>query len=690
MVKYSNYFNTKETLFQYSKEYSDEEICIFQLISNKKREFLNFFSDFFMDLPGFMTIYKDKFFSKIKDFIDDNNYIFILKNKFDKKFNVNNNTNIDKEIKNYLGIKRKRKKTNDPSDDLLSAYDAEFKLLENDYPQTIDNSDEFILDNIQIKREKMDEEELNSNEINNNKIESINISKKIIKSISEKKSKTHKNKENINFENIFCENKSPNKSKKQRSIKYTPTKKYNYKNTSSKQKESKSRKGRTQNSSIKKSDFLKILTPVKNYHYNNIVTNVFDGSVLTADYAMQHYQEKNPKTFLYGINSRLDKMPKINICKKKRYQVNYSAEKLLDNIKDKLSNIKDSNYKSKNHRKRKNLSDDKKRLEELKNLNQIVNNNFYGKERFKSPEGAKLENNIYDNDENVINNKIEVNHNNKNYFNSSKKKKLTKRKNISHSPVDNVYNKNVSIKYKIILNYKKRKGEKIITKSNIEPELIIINKCAINMKEMKSLFDSLLKKEKENKNKIDTKKKLPENKTPNQSKNSKRAKKLPKKKIQKSIKFIHVRRSSRIRKLQKIKNKKEKESQKLKSLTQIKKRTKRFKKRTKTKEKKKPKKPKSHSETKNFDSRGTSSISNVKKIRTNNKNDIEAYIEKDPDQDYILVNRTVHYDSYSSGENHLSHKRSNLRNNNGIINNNNNYLDEFDAVKGFNLLFNQK
>ena len=94
--------------FQFSKEYSDEEACIFQLISNKKNDFLNFFVDFFMDLPGFMTIYKDKFFSRIKDFIDDNNYILALKEKFNKKCDENKNCIKNEENNELLGLKRKR------------------------------------------------------------------------------------------------------------------------------------------------------------------------------------------------------------------------------------------------------------------------------------------------------------------------------------------------------------------------------------------------------------------------------------------------------------------------------------------------------------------------------------------------------------------------------------------------------
>ena len=141
-----------------TKEYSDEEACIFQLISNKKKQFLNFFTDFFINLPGFVTIYKDKFFSKIKDFIDDNNYIFSLKDEYLKKYpenNKNQNNDITEGKNGFLGLKRKRYKEN------KTAYDQELKLLENDYPQIIENDEEQIIYNkIQIKKEKISDEDL--------------------------------------------------------------------------------------------------------------------------------------------------------------------------------------------------------------------------------------------------------------------------------------------------------------------------------------------------------------------------------------------------------------------------------------------------------------------------------------------------------------------------------------------------
>ena len=619
-----------------------------------------------MDLPGFMTLYKDKFFSKIKDFIDDKNYIFTLKNNFNKKCEERDkskkidNSESSEDKNDFLGLKRNRAK-----EDKLSAYDTELKLLENDYPQIIDNSDEFMHDNIQIKKEKIDDDELNVNEINKDINKNSAIPLNTTHTISEQKSKTHKNNKSMNNKNKSVDKIFANKSKKGVNVKYSYKKKHLDKNASISTRISKNRKGRTQNSSIKKLDVLKILTPVKSYHYNNIVTNVFDSSIYTTNYAINHFQEKNQKNTLYGINSRLDnKMPKINICKKKRYQINYSAKRWLGSIKDKLSN---RSLKSKIHRKRKYLSDDKKRRDELKNLNQIVNNNFYGKERLKSPDVITLEDSVSVNNENNIN--------------TLKIKKLNKRKNIKIPKINEAYNKNVLvICNRIILSKKKKKGKMEITKVGFSGESIIIYKKALNMKEIQLPSKVVLPKEnieelnKDNQNheNLDTKEK-------------KRLKKIPKKTIIKSVRKIHARRSSRIRELQRAKYKKEKELQKLQNKERTKRRKRRFKKRTKKKEQKKPKKAK-HSESKKFDSRGESNISTINQIRTNQEKDTVILNENEED-DRILALKTNNIESLSDGVRYYHQRRSKFKSNSSITSG---CLDDIDAVKGFNLLFNQK
>ena len=68
--------------------------------------------------------------------------------------------------------------------------------------------------------------------------------------------------------------------------------------------------------------------------------------------------------------------------KKKGYQINRSAGKLLENIKEKLINI---GKKSKNSKRGKCLSDDRLKLDEMQNFKKFVNDNFYGGEKLKSP-----------------------------------------------------------------------------------------------------------------------------------------------------------------------------------------------------------------------------------------------------------------------------------------------------------------
>ena len=507
-----DYLNENEFQFQFSKEYSDEEACIFQLISNKKNDFLNFFVDFFMDLPGFMTIYKDKFFSKIKDFIEDKNYILSLKEKFEKKCDENNKEKELVEKNDMLGLKRKRTEEN-----ILSAYAAELKLLENDYPQIIDNnSDEFNFENVQIKKEKIDDE--------------INCEDKIIE---KENIDNDENKMNNNNNNELLDD---NKNKKKISIKFPSKKKQINKNN-------KIKKAKDRNKSIKKSQLNGFLTPVKNIQVNNFVNNVFDNSVY-SDYPTSVIKEtsKSINSF-YGINSRLDKIPKINIYRKKKNQINHSAKRLLDNIKDRLTDIGRNNAI---RTKKRYLSDDKKMMEEMQKLNQIVNNNFYGKERQKSPDYVKNEDN---NNISNLNDKDK----DKNIVNCSKKKKIEK-KNIQKPQAKITYNKNVFI----ILTYKDKK-EGTVTKSEFIPESIFINKSVLSMKEIKSLYETVQKKEKILKKDNE---KNNENIQNNQKEDihiHKREKKSPKKKITKSVHIIKPRKSERIKKLQKIRKKKERE-----------------------------------------------------------------------------------------------------------------------------------
>lgn len=112
LSNYSNYLNKNDFILRLSKsknckEYDNEEKCVFQLISNKKNEFINFFGEIIINLPGFMTIYKDKFFARLIEFLGDKNYVNDLKNKcYDISLNYKY---IDEFDEKYLGNKRKRK-----------------------------------------------------------------------------------------------------------------------------------------------------------------------------------------------------------------------------------------------------------------------------------------------------------------------------------------------------------------------------------------------------------------------------------------------------------------------------------------------------------------------------------------------------------------------------------------------------
>ena len=676
-MKYVNYLTTEEKFFQLSKEYSEEEACVFQLISNKKKLFFDFFTDFFLDLPGFITIYKEKFFSRIKDFIDDKDYIFDLEQKYKMKypenhlnleFNNNVNVNSNKEKNNLLGNKRERSKENTLS---MLTYDTELKLLENDYPQIIDSDDKFRHKSLQIKQEKIDEN--NPNGIIHDENENIDDKDISLQLASGKKSKTHKtiiNKKsdlNVGKEKIVL--KQQNRSKKVDKSKFNPKEKNRSRKLPNSQNTSKVRRKKGKNMSIKKSDIQKVYSPIKTYYSNNIVNNTFSDSSSRKDYTINNIQEYNQNNvnMFYGINSRLDKMPKINVFKKKKYEMNYSAGKLLDDIKERLSNM---GLKNKNRKKC--LSDDRNKIEEMVKLKQIVNNNFYGKERLKSPVFNDKDDTTETNNESIIN--CETNDKKENKVNNPKKKNA--KRNSSKQLPKNRYNKHISIKYRIILHYKKRKGEKIITKSEYPPEAIIIDKNAIDMTKVKILFDSLFQKKVEKKQTTKT----------NTSKGyilKKRKKNVPKiirskkQEIKKDrSQFRKLRKSTRIQHISNFSKSKLKDKNNLKR--NLRRKSKIF---VGIKKKKGNKKVliKKTEEEKAFDSRSESLMFKAGIIRTNN--DKDNNIESDCDQ--ILVNKTDCFDSRNDDDAFSS--RGNVKKNN--INYN---IDDIDALKGFNYLYHQK
>ena len=686
-MKYVNYLTTEEKFFQLSKEYSEEEACVFQLISNKKKLFFDFFTDFFIDLPGFITIYKDKFFSRIKDFIDDKDYIYELEQKYKSKYPESNmfidsNDNIhanytqeeeQKEENNLIGNKRER-----PKDNISLTYETELKLLEHDYPQLIDSDEKMLTKPIKIKQEKIDENDNSEVALdNNNEKRDKNTNDINSQVMTGKKSKTHKVKEskknNLSIEKEKITIKHQNRSRKIDKMKFSSKdNKYRTRKYPNSQNTSKNRRKRGKNMSIKKGELVKIYSTVKSYHYNNnIVTNAHDDSSSRNNSIINNIQEYNQNNvnMFYGINSRLDKMPKINVFKKKKYEINYSAGKLLDNIKERLSNI---DSKETNKRKRKYLSDDKQRRDEklkLNQINQIVNNNFYGKERLSSPSINDKDDTADTNNENIVNcaNKT----NKKNKINNLRKKK-TKRNSSNHSK-KKYLNKNVSVNYKIILHYKKRKGERMIIKSEFIPETLIIEKSAIDMNEIKILFNSLFPRKVEKKKTIKTnilntyslrkrKKNVPKiirSKKP----------RIPKTRAQ----LRKLRKSTRLQHKSKISNQKEKKNKRKRDFRR---KSKVF---VRIKDKKNDKKASfKKSEERAFDSR-SESLFKAGNVRTNCQNDINT--ENDCDQ--ILVNKTECIDSKIDEDVYSS--RGNPKKNNS------NYkIEDIDAIKGFNYLYNQK
>ena len=361
----------------------------------------------------------------------------------------------------------------------------------------------------------------------------------------------------------------------------------------------------------------------------------------------------------FGINSRLDKMPKINVYQKKKHQINYSAGKLLNNIKEKLSNIDPRN---KMMRKRRVISEDKLKREEMQKLNQIVNNNFYGKERLKSPDVKET------NNENNINYATDVNPMNK--VKKFKKKKLVKGINTSKSTKKIVFNKNTSLGYKIILSYKKENNERIITKSEFVPESIIIEKKAIEMSEIKSLFSSIS-------NKIKREPTIKEN---IKKRRRRRKKKPPKEVIEKRqimqknlTQFRKLRKSTRIQHVKNISKVKLSYKKKLRRRSKI------FIRRKAQREEKKISKNKNKKEERAYDSGSENCVLTAGKIRTNLQESMDI-TNNTIDGDNILVKQT---DNFDSGDGGVSNRNSKRR-----LSNYN--FDSIEAIKGFNYLFNQK
>jgi hypothetical protein len=194
-----------------------------------------------------------------------------------------------------------------------------------------------------------------------------------------------------------------------------------------------------QNNNISKKKIIK-RDKINRYNINKFGKNKVLG--LTPKKIKKFIFNRNINNLSYGINSRLNKMPKICIKNKKSFYINNSSKKLLEDLKAKLLN-KGIDIKSRNEEIISNNIN-----KELFSLQKIVNDNFYGNE-------------LKRNQEQIINNTYNNNFN----------------ENISSSNRNNL--DNVKFLNSFIFEYKDIQGEKVI-KNKIEiPYLIIIQKKSI-------------------------------------------------------------------------------------------------------------------------------------------------------------------------------------------------------------------
>ena len=393
LSNYSNYLNKNDFILRLSKsknckEYENEEKCVFQLISNKKSEFINFFGEIIINLPGFMTIYKDKFFARLVEFIDDKNYVNDLKNKcYDISLNYKY---IDEFDEKYLGNKRKREKIDD---DEMFRYDKEMKLLLNDYPKGKEGKEgkegtimikkeKNILssnDIENVKKRKLENNNINNNINNNNMNKEIYMKKKIceksnsnsndsvyINYFSETKKEKNKEIKNINNNDMKMKydkngkriDRKKNKAESPRPFRYYSPVKSTYKDNLSLS----LLKGKPKYVAV--SDISSI---------NNIISN--ENSFSIDELFISEISDISNKAASFGISSRFDRMPKINIQRKKRNLMNTSSGCLLGEIKEKLINKGLSTVCKQNINKLENEI-----RSEQTSLHNLVSNNFYGPE----------------------------------------------------------------------------------------------------------------------------------------------------------------------------------------------------------------------------------------------------------------------------------------------------------------------
>ena len=480
LSNYSNYLNKNDFILRLSKsknckEYDNEEKCVFQLISNKKNEFINFFGEIIINLPGFMTIYKDKFFARLIEFLGDKNYVNDLKNKcYDISLNYKY---IDEFDEKYLGNKRKREKIDD---DEMFRYDKEMQLLLNDYPKGKEKEGGA---QISIKKEK---NIFSSNDIENikkRKLEDINTYKN--NNINNNNMNANVNKV-IDMKNKACENINLNSNSNSNSN-YMNNDSVNMNYFSEVKKEKKKNIKNMNNNEIKIKNEKKIerkkdkaesprpfryYSPVKSTYKDNLSLSLLKGKpkyIAVSDISSINNIISNENSFSidelfiseisdisnkaasFGINSRFDRMPKINIQRKKRNLINTSSGCILGEIKEKLINKGLSTICKQN---KINKLENEVRSEQT-SLHNLVSNNFYG------PENKILKS---ENSSNIQINKKETNDNMNINIDKEKMNKTNK--------IDENINNEIINEYGNGKNKTEKKKNNFVIENEIEFEMI--------------------------------------------------------------------------------------------------------------------------------------------------------------------------------------------------------------------------
>ena len=462
-----------------------------------------------------MSVYKEKFFSKLYEFINDKNYIKILK---DKCHEITYNYKCINELdEKYLGNKRKRDKMY--IIDETSNYDIELKLLKNDYPKfdsKEDESAEYLLvkkdKNVEIvssippipvnlRKVKKDNEDKNTISDNNN---NNDISKKNNNS----KELNDGNKTNSNYfllddKDEIINEENNNKTKGTKSKKKGILSKLKHVTFDSKD-EIISPIKVEKNSNLLKNTFLQKYSSQLNSleEINSLICNTLSNN----DSLMSENSEfmKSLMQNTLGANTRFEKMPLFTIPAK-RCDIKFNnSENNLDEIKENNNNeedMDDNQSESKNDEKNNennnnnnNINNEKTEINDIQNKicnennsqNKPIDSNLKIKEEkdtdsINNNEDQKESTTKKNEDKKIIEPKIKSEPKNK----PDPKIKPEPEKEI-------VKNENIIILNTLLLEYNNTNGNKIIKKSIEIPNSVIIQKKMLNMEDI--LFSNKNKK----------------------------------------------------------------------------------------------------------------------------------------------------------------------------------------------------